>query len=126
MANLVRDISLGTRIVGTALAAAAVRFCGGTGSPRLLQLVERFDRLDEKWFQHHKYVPSPESGCCGCGADIADLLIELDPADPRLSDCPFGETYCWVCYDGGQVGLSATDTMSVFPGHGARRTQVSA
>lgn len=126
MANLVRDTALAARIAGTAVAAGAVRFAGGTGTRRHLQFVDRFESLTTEWDRTHPYVPGPETGCCGCGAPVADLLIELAPADPHHECSPWGETYCWVCYDSGRVGLAPTDTMSVFPGHGARRAQVSA
>jgi hypothetical protein len=30
---------------------------------------------------------SPEDGCCGCGKDVADVVLEC------------GEAYCWACID---------------------------
>lgn len=34
--------------------------------------------------------PSPEDGCCGCGAELCDVVVGPD-------ECGRGEGYCWPC-----------------------------
>jgi hypothetical protein len=40
--------------------------------------------------QDRRHVPSPADGCCGCGADECDVIVDPDERGR-------GEGYCWSC-----------------------------
>jgi hypothetical protein len=56
--------------------------------------------------------PSPEWGCCGCGAAECDVVVAPD-------DRGRGEGYCWRCIDTWPADAPSPSELgfTVFPGH---------
>jgi hypothetical protein len=42
--------------------------------------------------EDRNHIPSPQDGCCGCGADECDVVVAPD-------DRGRGEGYCWRCVE---------------------------
>lgn len=83
---------------GLLLLAALVTFLGAVSA-----------LLWSEYPSDREHVPSPEDGCCGCGAGRCDVLV-----GPRWNT----EPYCWSCIDSWPVDARTLEYfgMSVLPG----------